>query len=187
MSISMPIRAGVVAAVTVLALLATLAMSAMPARAEAASCRGASNWVSLKQARGALLCLVNRERARRGLRGMRSNRRLSGVARRHAVDLVRFRFVGHNSPARGGLMQRIKRSGWARGRGSWTYGEIMGDGLNRGASPARIMRAWMRRPIHSKAILHPRFTSMGVGAVYGRPRGSRSKRGGRTFVMTFAG
>jgi uncharacterized protein YkwD len=187
MPFSMPIRAGVVAAVAVLALLFSFAFSALPQRADAASCRGASNWASLKQARGALLCLVNRERARRGLRAMRVNRRLNGVARRHAGDLVRFRFVGHHSPRRGGLMQRVKRSGWARGRRSWTYGEIMGDGLNRGASPSRIMRAWMRRPIHSKAILHPRFTSMGVGAVRGRPRGSRSKRGARTFVMTFAG
>ena len=186
MSFSMPIRAGVVVAVTVLALLATLAFAAAPQAAEAA-CRGANNWKSLKQARSALLCSVNQERAKRGLRPMRTSRRLNGVARRHAVDLVRFRFVGHNSPARGGLMHRIKASGWARGRGSWAFGEVMGDGLNRGATATRIMRAWMRRPIHSKAILHPRFTSMGVGAVYGRPRGSRGKRGGRTYVMTFAG
>jgi uncharacterized protein YkwD len=186
MSISMPIRAGAVVAATVLALLVALVLAAVPQSADAA-CRGANNWVSLKSSKRALLCLVNQERAKRGLRAMRANRRLNGVARRHAGDLVRFRFVGHNSPARGGLMARIKRSGWARGRGSWAFGEIMGDGLNRGASPARIMRAWMRRPIHSRAILHPRFSSMGVGAVSGRPRGSRSKRGARTFVMTFAG
>jgi uncharacterized protein YkwD len=186
MSLSMPIRAGVVAAVAVLALLFALALAAVPQPAQAA-CAGQSNSKSLKRAQRALLCLVNQERAARGLPALRQNRRLSRVARRHAGDLVRFRFVGHNSPARGGLMQRIKRSGWARGRGSWTFGEIMGDGLNRGSSPLRIMRAWMRRPIHSRAILHPRFTNMGVGAVYGRPRGSRSKRGARTFVMTFAG
>jgi uncharacterized protein YkwD len=187
MSFPMPIRAGVVAAVTVLALLASLAIATLlPQRAEAA-CAGQNSWSSLKRSQRALLCLVNQERAKHGLGPMRANRRRNGVARRHAGDLVRFRFVGHNSPSRGGLMQRIKRSGWARGRGSWAFGEIMGDGLNRGGTPTRIMRAWMRRPIHSRAILHPRFTSMGVGAVYGRPRGSRSKRGGRTFVMTFAG
>lgn len=182
----MPIRAGVVAAVAAVALLFTLLLAASPAPA-AAACRGENSWTSLSQARGALLCLVNQERARRGLPAMRYNRRLSRVARLHAGDLVRFRFVGHTSPARGGLMQRIKRSGWARGRSRWTYGEIMGDGLHGGATPRKIMRAWMRRPIHSTAILHPRFRSMGVGAVFGRPRGSRSKRGGRTYVMTFAG
>lgn len=187
MSVTMPIRAGVAATVAVVAMLFMLLLAASPQQASAAGCRGENNWVSLKQARGALLCLVNQERARRGLRPMRYNRRLSGVAKRHAGDLVRFKFVGHDSPTRGGLMKRVKRSGWARGRARWTFGEIMGDGLNRGGTPRRIMRAWMRRPIHSKAILHPRFTSMGVGAVYGRPRGSRSKRGGRTYVMTFAG
>ena len=186
MSISMPIRAAVVAAVAALAMIFSLAMAAAPQRADAA-CAGSSNWRSLSQARSALLCLVNETRARHGLAPMRVDRRLNGVARRHAGDLVRYRFVGHNSPRRGGLMQRVRRSGWARGRSKWTYGEIMGDGLNRGASPTRIMRAWMRRPIHSRAILHPRFTSMGVGAVTGRPRGARSKRSSRTFVMTFAG
>jgi uncharacterized protein YkwD len=186
MTFPMPIRAGVVAAVAVLALLAALVMAALPQPAEAA-CAGQNSWTSIKRSQRSLLCLVNQERAKRGLAPMRKNRRLNGVARRHAGDLVRFRFVGHNSPSRGGLMQRIKSSGWAKGRGSWAFGEIMGDGLNRGGTPTRIMRAWMRRPIHSRAILHPRFTNMGVGAVYGRPRGSRSKRGGRTFVMTFAG
>jgi uncharacterized protein YkwD len=187
MPISMPIRAGVVAAVTVLAVLFSLAFATLlPQRADAA-CANSGNWRSLSKAQSALLCLVNEERARHGLAPLRANRRLNGVARRHAGDLVRFRFVGHNSPARGSLMTRIRRSGWARGRSKWTFGEIMGDGLNRGASPTRIVRAWMRRPIHSRAILHPRFTSMGVGAVMGRPRGGRSKRGARTFVMTFAG
>ena len=186
MSVTMPIRAGVAATVAVVALLFVLLLAAIPQQASAA-CRGANSWVSLKQTRSALLCLVNQERAKRGLRPMRYNRRLSKVARLHAGDLVRFKFVGHNSPARGGLMQRVKRSGWARGRSRWTFGEIMGDGLNGGGTPNKIMRMWMRRPIHSKAILHPRFSSMGVGAVYGRPRGGRSKRGGRTYVMTFAG
>jgi uncharacterized protein YkwD len=189
---TMPIRAGVAAAVIV-ALLSSLAFALRPAQAGAAantragSCSGADSWVSLKQARKALLCLVNSERAKRGLRPMRYNARLSRVARVHASDLVRYRFIGHTSPAHGGLMLRVKRSGWPAGRSRWTYGEIMGDGLNGGATPRRIVRAWMNRPIHSRAILHPRFTSMGVGAVTGRPRGRSSRRVTRTYVMTFAG
>jgi uncharacterized protein YkwD len=81
----------------------------------------------------------------------------------------------------------MKRSGFGRGRGSWTYGEILGGGRGRDyASPRWIVRAWMRRPIHRHAILMPRFTSMGVGAVNGTPSGGKGL-GGRNFVVTFGG
>jgi uncharacterized protein YkwD len=195
MSFTMPIRAGFAAAIitALLAAVATLApqpdaVFAAPAKkAKAQTCRGADTWTSTKRARKALLCLVNRERAKRGLRKMRYSSKLSKVAAVHAGDLVRYRFIGHTSPRHGGLMKRVKKSGWAAGKSRWTYGEIMGDGLNRGATPRRIVRAWMNRPIHSRAILHRRFTSMGVGAVKGRPRGRAAKSRTRTYVMTFAG
>lgn len=196
MPFTMPIRAGFAAAfiaalllaLSIVAARADTAAAAPAAKAKkAASCPGADTWVNTKQARKALLCLVNSERAKRGLRAMRYSSKLSKVAAVHASDLVKYRFVGHTSPAHGGLMQRVKRSGWAAGKSRWTYGEIMGDGLSRGAAPRRIVRAWMNRPIHSRAILHPRFTSMGVGAVKGRPRGRAAKSRTRTYVMTFAG
>lgn len=192
MRFPMPIRAGF-AATIIAALLTAVALAALPAAAsaapakKAASCPGADSWVNTKQARKALLCLVNSERAKRGLKAMRYSSKLSRVAKVHANDLVRYRFVGHTSPRHGGLMKRVKRSGWAAGKSRWTYGEIMGDGLNSGATPRRIVRAWMNRPIHSSAILHSRFTSMGVGAVKGRPRGRAAKSRTRTYVMTFAG
>lgn len=195
MSLPMPIRAGFAAAI-ITALITVLAFAvradvapaapAAPAK-KAASCPGADSWVSTARARKALLCLVNAERAKRGLPAMRYSSKLSKVARVHAQDLVKYRFIGHTSPAHGTLLKRVKGSGWAAGRSRWTYGEIMGDGLNGGATPRRIVRAWMNRPIHSRAILHPRFTSMGVGAVKGRPRGRAAKSRTRTYVMTFAG
>lgn len=196
MRLTMPIRAGFAAAIIAALLAAVAVIAVRPAAApaapaakakKAASCPGADSWINTKAARKALLCLVNSERAKRGLRGMRYSSKLSRVAAVHAADLVRYRFIGHTSPAHGGLMKRVKRSGWAAGKSRWTYGEIMGDGLNNGATPRRIVRAWMTRPIHSRAILHHRFTSMGVGAVKGRPRGKAAKSRTRTYVMTFAG
>ena len=184
---TMPIRACVVAALAVALTFAfALSVAAPPADA-AKACRGADSWASTPKARKALLCLVNRERAKRGLKALRYNARLSRVAKVHAGDLVRFRFVGHDSPKHGGLMQRIKRSGWAKGKKRWTYGEIMGDGANRGATPRRILRAWMKRPIHSTAILHRKFRSVGIGSSFGRPHPPARRKGGRTYVMTFAG
>jgi uncharacterized protein YkwD len=132
----------------------------------------------------AVLRLVNRERARHGLRPLRGDRRLAGVARRHARDLVRYRFFGHTSPRRGSLRRRVARSGFTRGRRRWTAGENLAMGRGRAASARRVVRAWMTSPGHRANILGRAFTSAGLGVARGLPTGARR---GRTVVMTFGG
>lgn len=171
----------------VIAIFALLGLQA-PAAGAASPCPGATKSnLSVRASEGVVFCLVNRERTRRGLRALRVDGRLVRVARRHSADQVRYRFLGHKSPRRGSLLKRMKKSGFGRGRGSWTFGEILGGGRGRNyATPRFIVRAWMKRPIHSRAILSRRFTNMGVGAVRGTPSGGK-RRGGRNFVVTFGG
>jgi uncharacterized protein YkwD len=167
------------------ALLSTVVLAVPAAEpAEAAGCAYAAVPASSPHARGAVLCLVNGERARRGLRPLHANGRLAGVARRQARDLVRFHFVGHTSPRRGSLRRRVARSGFTRGRQGWTAGENLAMGSGRVASPRRIVRAWMASPGHRANILRRAFTSAGLGAARGMPTGGRR---GRTVVMTFGG
>lgn len=183
----MPIRAVRIAAIAAIAVLALLGLR-VPGAPAASRCAGATQSnLPLRASERVVFCLVNRQRTKRGLRGLRNDRRLARVARRHTRDQVRYRFVGHHSPARGSLLRRMKRSGFGRGRSRWTFGEILGGGRggNR-ATPRFIVRAWMRRSIHRRAILSRRFTRMGVGAVRGTPSGGR-RRGGRNFVVTFGG
>jgi len=183
----MPIRAVRITAVAVIAISALLGLRA-PTAGAASRCPGATKSnLPVRVSERVVSCLVNRERTRRGLRALRVDRRLVRVARRHSADQVRYRFLGHNSPRRGSLLRRMKKSGFGRGRGRWTFGEILGGGRGRSyATPRFIVRAWMKRPIHSRAILSRRFTSMGVGAVRGTPSGGK-RRGGRNFVVTFGG
>lgn len=188
MSLTKPIRvAAIVAFAMAAALTFSLLLQVNDARA-ASPCAGAKQrHLPLRTAEAVVFCLVNHERAKRGLRALSNDGRLVGVARRHSADQVRYRFLGHRSPKRGTLLARMKRSGFGRGRGSWSFGEILGGGRGGNhSSPAFIVRAWMHRPIHSHAILSRRFTSMGVGAVHGTPSGGK-RRGGLNFVVTFGG
>ena len=183
MPVTKPFRAAWFAAVlTVFALLATAAFAAVPA---AAACRGASSQkLSKRAANKVVFCLVNAQRAKHGLPRLRSNPRMARVARVHARDIVRFQFIGHDSPRHGSLLHRVKRSGYGRNK-RLTFGEILGAGRGRWSEPRSIVREWMKRPIHRTAILYPSFRVMGVGAARGMP--SRNIRHlGRSFVITFA-
>ena len=178
MPVTNPFRAAGFAAV-----IAVVALLASTATASARACPGANSQRLSKGTAGIVVfCLVNRERTKRGLPALRPSFRLGKVARVHAGDMVRYRFLGHNSPARGGLVKRVKRSGYGRSRG-FAVGEILAYGSGRYSRPSWIVRQWMRRPIHRKAILYRSFRVMGVGLARGMP----SRRGrGRSFVVTFA-
>jgi uncharacterized protein YkwD len=183
MPVTNPFRAAWVAAVlTVFALLATAAFAAAPADA---ACRGASSQkLSKKKSSRVVFCLVNAERTKRGLAPLRFNGRMARVAKVHARDIVRFQFIGHDSPKHGSLLQRVKRSGYGRNK-RLTFGEILGAGRGRWSEPRSIVREWMKRPIHTKAILYPSFRVMGVGAARGMPS-HNNRHLGRSFVITFA-
>ncbi len=184
MPVTNPYRAaGIAAILTFAALLAAAAFNAAPA----AACAGAnaqSQQISKAGANRAIFCLVNQQRARHGLPALRSNGRLARVARLHARDIVKYQFIGHDSPAHGSLLARVKRSGYGRNK-RLTFGEILGAGRGRWSTPRSIVREWMKRQIHRKAILYPKFRVMGVGASVGMPS-HNNKRLGRSFVITFA-
>ncbi len=179
MPVTNPFRAAGIAAVLAVAGLFAVTSSA------SAACAGASSQkLSKAQANRVIACLVNEQRARHGLPALRTNGRLAKVARVHARDIVKYQFIGHDSPAHGSLLQRVKRSGYGRNR-RLTFGEILGAGMLRWSTPRSIVREWMKRHIHRKAILYPTFRAMGVGVARGMPSGNR-KRAGRSFVITFA-
>ena len=184
MPVTNPFRAAWIAAIlAAFALLASAALHAAPASAQ--GCAGAnSQKLSKPQAVRTVFCLVNEQRAKHGLPALRNNGRLAKVARVHARDIVKYQFIGHDSPSHGSLLQRVQRSGYGRNR-RLTFGEILGAGRGRWSTPRSIVREWMKRHIHRKAILYPTFRAMGVGASVGMPS-HNNKRKGRSFVITFA-
>jgi uncharacterized protein YkwD len=159
---------------------------AVAAPAAASACSGAdSSPVALGEAGTArvTLCLLNQERASRGLRKLRSDARLRRAADRHARDMVARRYFAHESKSGASFTTRIKRTGWTRSRRSWTVGENIGYGSGSLATPRSMVRGWMHSAGHRANILARQFRLIGVGVANGSPTGG----GGTTYATDFGG
>ncbi|MBA3327960.1 MAG: CAP domain-containing protein, partial [Solirubrobacterales bacterium] len=128
----------------------------------------------------ATLCLLNRERTRRGLRRVGSSPTLTSVARGHATAMVRRKFFAHTTPAGITFLDRVRASGYLRRR-PFAVGEVLA--WARRGTPVGQVRALMRSPPHREIILTPSFRSVGVGVAIGTP--SRVVRRGTVTVANF--
>ena len=151
--------------------------AAAPLRASAAVCAGGRT-VAARRARVA--CLVDRARGSAGLRGFRGHPALARAAGRHARDMVRARFFGHQRAGGPSLRRRAKRAGWRGGR----LAEAIAYGCGRSASPAAIVRSWLRSPPHRAILLSSSMSRVGIGVARRAPV---SCRGGATFVLDAGG
>lgn len=137
------------------------AADAVPARANAARLERAA------------LCLVNRERRRRGLRALRPERRLKLAAGRHARDMVARSYFAHRSPGGRNVVDRLRRAGYLRGQSAF-IGETLAWGSGVRGTPVAIVTAWMRSRPHRAVLLSRRYREIGLAAVPGSPRGRTS-------------
>jgi len=128
-----------------------------------------------------VLCLVNRERTRRGLPRLSLDRRLSRAATKHSRDMVRRSYFDHVSPGGQTVRHRILRTGWLRGARGWTIGENLAWGSGDHAGAADTVRRWMRSPGHRANILNARFREIGIGIALGTPE----SEDGATYTTTF--
>ena len=172
-----------------LACAAVAAACALPAPATAApaGCASASaepHSARYVAVRGAVLCLINAERRRRGLPKLRYNRRLATAAGRHARDMVRQRYFSHDSKDGRDFVDRIRRAGYLRGgSGGWSLGENLAWGCGNMASPREIVNAWMHSPGHRNNILSRRFRHVGIA--FARDAPFRDADRGATYVTEF--
>lgn len=176
-----PIRAAAVAAAAV----TTLAAGAAPGTAAVTPCAGATTSVTpatAATASRATLCLVNRERAERGLVPLRRDAALSGAATRHAGQMVRQQFFDHESPDGSTLLTRVRATGYLDGAEDYSLGENLAWGTGSLATPQRIVASWMRSPGHRANILRESFREIGLGVAIGNPEG---RTGGATYVHDF--
>jgi len=153
--------------------LAVALTAGVPATASAGErCDGADlrgGQASYQKLGRATLCLVNRERRRRGLRRLRANRRLSLAARRHARDMVRHAYFTHDSRSGADFSSRIARAGYFRGARGWEAGENIAWGAGTSGSPRDVVRSWMESRSHRANILWRGFRDVGVGITPGAP------------------
>ncbi|MDO8184325.1 CAP domain-containing protein [Conexibacter sp. JD483] len=125
--------------------------------------------VSDERSERALLCLVNRERARAGMRPLRANRCLARAADAHARDMVREHYFEHDSRDGTGFAERILATGYAPPDARWTVGENLAWGSAPAGDAAWVMDAWMNSRDHRANLLRASFRDVGLAAVAGAP------------------
>lgn len=115
----------------------------------------------VERTRLATRCLINRERASRGLRPLTRHLALWRAAVGHSRDMAQRGYFSHRSLGGGSAEARVRAAGYPTGRAM--VAENLGWGSGALASPAAIVRSWMASPAHRATILHPRLRELGVG------------------------
>jgi uncharacterized protein YkwD len=160
-----------------------LALGGAPAPASAARCAGASaapGAFSGAARQHAVVCEINRVRARRGLAPVAPHARLTRVAGRFARAMVSHRFFSHVGPGGSTLGTRLRAAGY-RGRSA---GEVLAWGQGRYASPRAAVRSWLHSPPHRSVLLSRNYRHVGAGVALGNPSG-RGMRGSATYAANF--
>ncbi len=161
-----------------IAALASCGLGAAGASAKSSSaagtCRGAYvmavDDATLKQASDALLCLVNRERAARGVGAMRASSQLATAARSHSGDMVASKYFSHTGRAGDDVSQRVSRTGYP-----WTaVAETLAYGAAKRGTPFRLVATMMQSSEHRPILLERRYRELGVGLVLGAPTRTRA-------------
>jgi len=137
-----------------------------PSRSTAARCPLADATPEQASARGlagALRCLVNRQRSRRGLARVHDAPVLDRIARRFAIDMRRRGYFSHVTPDGRGLRDRVRSAGLR------ASGEVLAWGCGELATPAAAVRAWVASQAHRRLVLSPRYTIIGAGVANGAP------------------
>jgi uncharacterized protein YkwD len=120
-------------------------------------------------AAGAVLCLVNAERAQRALRPVVASGKLARAAADHSVDMVRRGYFSHVGADGSDLRRRVARTGYLRGCRRPALGETIGWGTDAYATPTELVKAFMQSPEHRSIILDGRYREVGVGLALGAP------------------
>ena len=170
---------------SLVALAAILGVS--PSAAQAARCPAATGIptaANLASEDDAIVCLINNQRARRGLHPLRRDGDLREAARRQASDMVRRSYFSHVTPGGASFGDRIRAAGYGHGQ-AWRAGEALGWGTGPRATPSALVSEWLASPGHRHLLLDPGFRELGVGIAPGAPRPGNAGLPGATYAVDF--
>jgi uncharacterized protein YkwD len=141
--------------------------------------------LGLASTRALTLCLLNAERARRGIAPLRAEARLELASQRHSDDMVARRFFEHDTPEGTEPQGRILATGYPADN-AYT-GENLAWGEGAESSPVEIVDGWMHSPGHRENILRRAFTEVGVGVTMAGPEDSPKDMPAATYTTDFGG
>jgi uncharacterized protein YkwD len=123
----------------------------------------------------ALECLINRERAAKGLRAYMFNEDLREAARLHSQDMNRRNYFSHYSPEGTRPSQRARRAGYLGGIKNWRVAENLGWGVGEHATPRDVLKAWKKSPFHRPHLFDEKLRDFALGVARGVPRAEIKK------------
>jgi uncharacterized protein YkwD len=137
-----------------------LAVLAAPAAAQTArpDCRGADTSIrrDAALAKDAVLCIVNAERAARGLPPVVREQRLETAAQGHSADMGQRGFFDHVTPEGRTPADRADAAGYPY--------QSLYENIALGQTTARqVMLGWMQSEGHCHGILAPDVADLGIG------------------------
>jgi uncharacterized protein YkwD len=168
-----------------------VAAVAGPASADARAavhCPGADEVpraATLDDAATATLCVINRERTRRGLPRLHAQDALDRAGRRYAATMVRRDFFSHVSPGGSTMGARLRKVGYATDDRRWSIGEALAWGVGDRATPAATVDAWLASRPHRRLLLDPDFRDLGIGVAAGAPVDRRVGGPAATYAAEF--
>jgi uncharacterized protein YkwD len=134
----------------------------------------------------ATVCLINRERALRGVAPLHLSSAQSAAAEHHSRDMVARSYFDHDSPVGETPAERIEATGVLRNAVSFLVGENIAWATQGTDTPAATVAAWMRSPGHRANILERRYRDTGVGVVASLPRSLAAGARGAMYTQEFA-
>jgi uncharacterized protein YkwD len=156
----------------VLAVVLTAMTLLAPAAARADDCAGADivpAAENLAQVTQSTLCLINQQRAARGLQPLTEQRQLTSASTSYSQRMVDQRFFAHESPDGVGIVARLEAVGYVGGDEGWAVGENIGWGQGPLSTPRAMVTAWMNSAGHRTNILDHEFVHIGLGLAMGTP------------------
>jgi uncharacterized protein YkwD len=136
--------------------------------------------------RGAVLCLINRERAEHDVAPLTANVQLEEAAESHNAEMLSVDYFAHVAPDGETPVDRIEKTGYI---GSSSDGYVIGENLAWGtyqlSTPKSIVEAWIASPEHLANILESRYTETGIGVTPAVPQSIGEGDPGATFAEEF--
>ncbi len=166
-------------------LVALLLMLAGPTAGASAACKAADKpaySVSSKTARKATLCLINKQRAKHGMKKLKEDGGQRKAAKKHTRRMLKKGCFSHVCPGEGDLVSRVNATSYLPCNCSWGLGENIAYGFGSQSSPKLIVKAWMKSSGHRANILNRSFEHIGIGIKPGVPT---SGGHGATYTTTF--
>lgn len=113
----------------------------------------------------AVLNLVNKERAKQGLKALTLSEKLTSIANTKAKDMADKNYFSHQSPTYGSPFEMLQQFGVS-------YSSA-GENIAAGQQTAeQVMNDWMNSSGHRANILNANYTQLGVGYVKGGSYGT---------------